>query len=70
MGLTGRAVENYVKAVSKAELRQKGYEDVFRKISHDFDAKGVKLTDQELRNKINDFLAQAVGEIEAESKSK
>ena len=52
----------------KADLVQKGDEDVFRKIRSDFDAKGVSVPDAELRKALHDFLATAVSQIEAESK--
>jgi len=69
LGLSGAAVEDYIKAVRKADLVQKGDEDVFRKIRKDFDDKGVALTDAELRKAIVDFLATAVTQIEDEGKA-
>nr|PZN86407.1 MAG: DUF1476 domain-containing protein [Pseudomonadota bacterium] len=65
LGITGEAVEDYVKAVVRADLAQKGDEDVFQKIRADFDAKGVAVSDQELRNKMQEFLAIAVEQVEA-----
>lgn len=70
LGLTGTAVDDYVKAVRKADLIEKGDEDIFRKVRKDFDDQGVKLSDAELRKKISDLLAAAMAEIEAESKAK
>jgi hypothetical protein len=70
LGLTGPAVEDYVKAVRKADLASKGHEDVFQKIRQDFDAKQVAVPDAELRRAIADFLAAAVAQIEAERKAK
>jgi hypothetical protein len=69
LGLSGTAVDDYVKAVRKADLTQKGDEDVFQKIKADFVAKGVSVPDAELRKAISDFLATAVGQIEAEGKA-
>ncbi|MBN9277488.1 MAG: DUF1476 domain-containing protein, partial [Hyphomicrobium sp.] len=40
LGLTGEAVDDYIKAVRKADLEEKGDDDVFRKLRKDFDAKG------------------------------
>ena len=48
LGLTGPALEDYVRAVRKADLAEKGDEDVFRKVRKDFDEKGVQVTDSEL----------------------
>jgi len=70
LGMSGAAVEDYIKAVRKADLAQKGDEDVFRKIRKDFDDKAVAVTDAELRKAIVDFLAAAVTQIESEGKTK
>ena len=68
-GLSGPAVDDYVKAVRKADLAEKGDEDVFRKMRKDFDDKGVRVPDAELRKAISDFLHMAVQQIETEAKS-
>ncbi len=65
LGMSGAEVEDYVKSVRKADLAEKGDEDVFRKIRGDFDAKGVSVSDAELRAKMTDYLAEAVGQLEA-----
>ena len=44
----------------KADLAEKGDEDVFRKVKKDFDDKGVAVSDAELRKAMADFLATAV----------
>lgn len=68
LGLVGPAVEDYVKAVRKADLATKGDEDVFQKIRKDFDEKGVSVADADLRKMMADSLAKAVDQIEAERK--
>lgn len=68
LGLAGQEVQDYVKAVRKADLTTKGDEDVFQKIRKDFDAKAVAVPDAELRKAMADFLAKAVDQIEAERK--
>lgn len=65
MGITGTAVEDYVKAVRKADLAEKGDGDVIRKVLKDLGDKGVKMTEAELSNKMHEFLATAVQQIEA-----
>jgi hypothetical protein len=70
LGLTGTAVDDYVKAVRKADLASKGDEDVFLKLKKDFADKGVVIADKELRKAMDDFLAEATREIQAEAKSK
>lgn len=68
LALSGPALEDYVKAVRKADLAEKGDDDVFRKIRKDFDDKGVKVSDAEIRKQIGDLLAKAVADIEASGK--
>lgn len=68
IGLTGTALEDYVKAVRKADLEEKGDDDVFRKIRADLDAKSVAVTDNEIREAMLKFLETAVTQIQGESK--
>ena len=65
MGVTGAAVDDYVKAVRKADLVEKGDDDVVRKIAKDLADKGVKVSDADIRHQMVEFLAKAVGDIEA-----
>jgi hypothetical protein len=69
LGLSGGGVEDYIKAVRKADLASKGDDDVFQKVRKDFDAKGVAVPDAELRKAMGDFLAKAVEQIETERKT-
>ena len=69
LGLSGAAVDDYVKAVRKADLAQKGDEDVFQKIKKDLADKGLSVPDGEVRKAMDDFLADAAQQIQAESKS-
>lgn len=69
MGVTGSAVEDYVKAVRKADLAEKGDDDVMRKVAKDLADKGLAMSDADLRKKMTDFLATAVEQIEASGKS-
>ena len=68
-GITGAAVEDYVKAVRKADLAEKGDDDVFRKVAKDFADKGLKVADADLRKKMGEFLAAAVQQIEGAPKA-
>lgn len=67
LGISGDALGDYVKAVRRADLEEKGDDDVFRKIRKDFDEKGVPIQDGEIRHAMSEFLAKAVTEIEASS---
>lgn len=66
LGLSGDAAKAYETAVIRSDLEKPGDEDVFQKVRHDFDAKGVKITDQALRKQMDELLAAAVGQIETE----
>jgi len=70
LGLTGAEVDEYVKAVRKADLVEKGDEDVFRKVKQDLDDKGVPISEIELRKTMADLFAMAVRTIEAEAKNR
>ncbi len=65
LGLKGAEADAYAKAVVTADFEESGEEDVFRKVRSDFDAKGVKLPDTEIRRAMIDLLAQAVAQIKA-----
>ena len=64
-GLSGEAAEAYAKEVVVADFEEAGEDDVFRKIRGDFDAKGITLSDQDIRRQMHDLLARAVTEIKA-----
>lgn len=64
LGIEGAALEEYIRAVRKADLAEAGDEDVFRKIKADFAAKNVAITDAEIRTAIQTYLAEAVKQIE------
>ena len=65
LGLAGSEVEDYIKAVRRADFEEAGDEDVVRKISKDFQDKGVNVSDADIRAQLSDYLAKAVEEIEA-----
>ena len=65
LGYTGEALNDYIKAVRKADLAEKGDDDVFRKVKGDLDAKGVAVSDADIRKVMAEAVAKAVAEIEA-----
>jgi hypothetical protein len=69
LGIMGEALQDYAKALQRADLQEKGDDDVFRKIRKDFDEKGLAVPDAEIRAAMGEFLAKAVAEIEAGSKN-
>ncbi len=64
LGITGAAVDEYVKAVRKSDLSKAGDEDVLAKVAKDFADKGVSVSQAELRKQMDELLAKAVHEIE------
>jgi hypothetical protein len=69
LGIMGSALQDYVRSVVKADLEEKGDEDVFRKIHNDFAAAGVKVSEAELRAAMRELLVKAVSDIEAAGKA-
>lgn len=65
LGLTGADLDEYIRAVRKADLEEKGDDDVYRKVKGDLEAKGVAVTEVEIRSFMAEALAKAVTEIES-----
>jgi hypothetical protein len=65
LGLSGVAADEYVQSVIRADLAEKGDEDVFRKLRADFDKAGVAQTDHQIRRHMEEFFAAAVAELQA-----
>ena len=61
--ISGPAVEEYFAEVVKSDLEEDGDMDVFRKVRKDFDDKGITISDDELRQSMDQFLLQAKEEI-------
>ena len=68
LGLSGSDVEDYIKAVRRADLVEKGDDDVVRKLKADFEAKGVSVDESEIRTKLTAFLSDAITQIENEKR--
>ena len=66
LGLSGADADAYAKTVVLADFEEGGDDDVFRKVRADLDAKGKKdITDQALRQTMNELMAKAVEEVKA-----
>jgi hypothetical protein len=65
LGLSGHDAETYVKDVIRSDFQLPGDEDVIAKVMTDFKAKGVAVTDAQLRKKLIELMGQALAEIEA-----
>ncbi len=70
MGMDADDAQAYAMAVVKADLNEPGHEDVFRKIREDFDARGIKQSDHQIRRAMDELLNEAISQIEAEAASK
>jgi hypothetical protein len=67
LGLSGDEADAYAKTVVMADFEEIGDDDVFRKIRKDFDAKGVSVSDHQIRRTMDELMAKAVQEIKAGS---
>src|SRR5512141_521511 len=65
LGLSGEAASTYAKEVVAAEFQEAGDADVVRKVMGDLKAKGVAVSEQQLRVKMGELTAQAVAEVKA-----
>jgi hypothetical protein len=63
LGLSGDAAAAYAKEVVIADLEEAGDDDVVRKVTKDLEAKGITLTEKDLRAKMGEFFAQAVKQV-------
>ncbi|MBI5265267.1 MAG: DUF1476 domain-containing protein [Bradyrhizobium sp.] len=65
LGITGDAANTYAKEVVAADFEEAGPGDVIRKLLRDFGAKGVEVTEQAIRTKMDELLAQAAEAVKA-----
>ncbi len=59
IGLSGDEAEKYAMDVVSANLEEPGFEDVFRKVRPDLDAKNIEYTQNWLETTIAESLAEA-----------
>jgi hypothetical protein len=65
LGLSGAEADAYAKAVVMSDFEEAGDDDVFRKVRKDFDDKGVKDSDHQIRRTMDELMAQAIAAIKA-----
>jgi hypothetical protein len=66
-GLLGKVdadADAYVQDVVAADFEEAGDEDVVRKLSGDFKAAGVPMSDDDIRAKLMEFMAQAATQVQ------
>lgn len=67
MGITGDAADAYAKEVIAADFEEVGDEDVYRKVSGDFEKKGVSVPEAEIRQQMVMLLAKARAQLMEEN---
>src|SRR3979490_429799 len=63
LGLAGDAASAYAKEVVAADFEQPGDNDVAHKVTRDLAAKGIAITEPQLRVKMDELMAQAVMQV-------
>ena len=67
MGLEDPALQDYAAAVVRTELAHGDGEAITRKIAQDLTGSGLKFSEDQVRGKMDEFLAVARGQLQAES---
>jgi hypothetical protein len=65
LGISGDAATAYAKEVVAADFEEAGDGDVLRKVLGDIAAKGLALTEQQIRAKMDELMAQAIVQVKA-----
>jgi hypothetical protein len=65
LGLAGDAANAYAKEVVAADFEQPGDNDVVHKVTRDLTAKGIALTEPQLRGKMDELMATAILQVKA-----
>jgi hypothetical protein len=65
LGLTGDAANTYARTVVAADFGEAGDAGVVRKVIEDLSAAGIAVTEPEIREKMNEFFAQAAAQLKA-----
>ena len=65
LGLTGDAASAYAKEVVASDFEEAGDADVVRKVVGDLTAKGVAVTEQQVRAKMDELMAAAIAQLQA-----
>jgi hypothetical protein len=65
LGITGDAATAYAREVVAADFEEAGDGDVLRKVLGDFAAKGLAITQAEVRVKMDELMATAVMQVKA-----
>ena len=59
LGKSDKDKQDYIEEIIKADMKEAGSEDVFRKIKKDFQAASISIEDSEIRNQMEKALLRA-----------
>src|ERR1700761_2755857 len=65
MGLENQHLQDYAAAVARTELAHGDGEAILRKIAQDLSGSGLKVSEGQVRGKMDEFLAVARGQLQA-----
>ena len=65
LGMSGDEASAYAREVVAADFEEAGDGDVVRKVMGDLKAKGIAMSEPELRAKMDELMAQAVMQVKA-----
>jgi hypothetical protein len=65
IGKNGDDAAEYAKEVVKSDFQEAGDEDVFRKVRGDLDAAGAHVSDEQLRGKMIELMAEAIQQVQS-----
>jgi hypothetical protein len=65
LGMSGDEANGYAREVVAADFEEAGDGDVVRKVMGDLKAKGIAMSEPELRAKMDELMAQAVMQVKA-----
>ena len=66
MGLNELEGESYAKEVIKSDFEKPGDDDVLQKVLTDLQGKEIDISEKELRQKMDDLLEVAIGQVQTE----
>jgi hypothetical protein len=65
LGLSGDAAASYWREIVAAEFSEGGDAAVVAKLASDLGAKGIAITEDEIRSQMGEFLVQAIAQVKA-----
>ena len=65
LGISGDAANAYAKEIVAAEFNEGGDAAVVRKVMGDLAARGIAITEAQVREQMTDLMAQAVAQVKA-----